>query len=310
MNITYLNNNINNNILSETNLNNINSKLNSSSSNIRINLKKKNNDFYNNINSNNNNFKLNQTFTAKIQNQVDNFKSSSFSPNKEDISNSFRENYIKNEINPINEELVENENSIYQLSNDILNKFSPLCITKYNIIINFLKSESKNIHEQLDIYNRKNNSKNKLDILLESGEFSRYNNILNQIYKEENNKSNKYYRYITSKSKIFEMIKKNCEENFNFIQKYSDRNNIVISKLNQLINQIEDYNIQYSDKNNFNNNNVLIKNNNIENIFNSTVNIDSKENKLYNNNFNDNNFINTIHSSNNYNNYWQNLSHI
>ena len=45
MNITYLNNNINNTILNETNLNNINSKLNNSNSNsnIIINLKNKNN---------------------------------------------------------------------------------------------------------------------------------------------------------------------------------------------------------------------------------------------------------------------------
>ena len=177
------------------------------------------------------------------------------------------------------------------MSNNTLNTFSPLCIKKYNIIINFLISESKNISEQLDIYNRKKNSKNKLDILLESGEFYMYNNILNQISKEENTKYNDYYKYIVSRSKIFEMFKKNCAENFNFIQKYSDRNNMVISKLNQLINHIEDYNIQYSYKNKFNNYNSLIKNN-IENIFNGTCNLDFKENNLYSNNFNENNFIN------------------
>ena len=78
---------------------------------------------------------------------------------------------------------------------------------------------------------------------------------------------------------------------------------MIISKLNQLINYIEDYNIQYYDKNKFNNYNDLMKNNNAENIFNGTFNIDSKENNLYSNNFNENNFININHSSNYYNNY-------
>ena len=299
-NITYFNNTF----LNETNINNINSKLNNSNSKIKINLKNSDNDLKNNNNTNNNiNLKLNKTFTGTIQNSNNKFESSSFSPNIKNLSNSFRQNYIKNDINPINEELFENDNSIPHLPNDILNSFSPLSIKKYNIIINFLITESKNISEHLDTYNRKKKSQNKLDILLESGEFCRYNNILNQISKEENNKYNQYYKYIVSKSKIFEMFKKNCEENFHFIQKYSDRNNMIISKLNQLINYIEDYNIQYYDKNKFNNYNDLMKNNNAENIFNGTFNIDSKENNLYSNNFNENNFININHSSNYYNNY-------
>ena len=114
---------------------------------------------------------------------------------------------------------------------------------KYNIIINFLIDESKNIMEELNIYNNNQKASNsKINILRESEDLSKYNNILNRIYQEENNKSNKYFRNINYKSKVFEMIRKNCEDDFIFIQKYSNKNNIVINKLNQIINQIEEYN--------------------------------------------------------------------
>ena len=300
MNITYLNNNFNNTILNESN-NNINNE--------------KNNLRYNNI-------KLNQTFNSfnsPIQKQNINV-TSSFSPKnnkKENIlnktfSNSNRQNIIKNNINSIKEEnSLENENtddSIPQLSNNILDKLSPDCIKKYNVIINFIMEESNNIKEELIIFNNQKNTKNKFDILRESGQFLQYNNIFNKISMEENNKSDLYLRNINSKSKIFEMIKKNCEQNFNFIEKYSDRNSIVISKLNEIINSIEDYNIKFFSKNNLNSYNILM-NNNIENIMNNTINIDNKNNKLYNN-MKNNSFINTFRSDNFYNHYIHNLSHI
>ena len=317
INMTYLNNNINNTILNESNA--INNNINNINS-------------INELNSNilrSNNLKLNQTFNTQTQpqsqmkshNKYINI-SSSFSPknsNKQQnilnktFSNAGRQNNIKYNFNPIDEEeSKDNENislnnnindSLPQLSNNILDKFSPDCIKKYNIIINFLMEESNNIKEELKSCDRQKNSKNKFDILRETGQFSQYNNIFNRISLEENNKLNLYIRSINAKEKGFEMIKKNCEENFGFIGKYSDRSSIVISKLNEIINRIEDYNIKFMNKN-------LYEYNNIENDMNNTMNIGNKNNKILNI-MNDNSFINnTFHSQNFYNNYMRNLSNI
>jgi hypothetical protein len=309
MNMTYLNNNINNTILNESNSNNNN--INS----------------INELNSNilrTNNLKLNQTFNTqtqsqsqiKSQNKYINI-SSSFSPKSNNkpqnllnktFSNTYHKNNIKYNINPIDEEeSKDNENisqnnnindSVPQLSNNILDKFSPDCIKKYNIIINFLMEESKNIKEELKSCDKQKSSKNKFDILRETGQFSQYNNIFKRLSLEENNKLNLYLRSINAKEKGFEMIKKNCEENFGFIGKYSDRSSIVISKLNELINRIEDYNIKYMNRN-------IYEYNNIENAMNNTMNIGNI------NIMNDNSFINnTFHSQNFYNNYMRNLNNI
>ena len=317
INMTYLNNNINNTILNESNA--INNNINNINS-------------INELNSNilrSNNLKLNQTFNTQTQpqsqmkshNKYINI-SSSFSPKNSNkpqnilnktFSNAGRQNNIKYNFNPIDEEeSKDNENislnnnindSLPQLSNNILDKFSPDCIKKYNIIINFLMEESNNIKEELKSCDRQKNSKNKFDILRETGQFSQYNNIFNRISLEENNKLNLYIRSINAKEKGFEMIKKNCEENFGFIGKYSDRSSIVISKLNEIINRIEDYNIKFMNKN-------LYEYNNIENDMNNTMNIGNKNNKILNI-MNDNSFINnTFHSQNFYNNYMRNLSNI
>ena len=158
--------------------------------------------------------------------------------------------------------------------------------------------ESKNIKEELKSCDKQKSSKNKFDILRETGQFSQYNNIFNRLSLEENNKLNLYLRSINAKEKGFEMIKKNCEENFGFIGKYSDRSSIVISKLNELINRIEDYNIKYMNRN-------IYEYNNIENAMNNTMNIGNI------NIMNDNSFINnTFHSQNFYNNYMRNLNNI
>ena len=309
INITCLNNNnLNNTILNESNIfkNNINNKLNNSNANINS-----SNQRNNNLNDNNN-LKLNQTFNSTIQNQNINSinNTSSFSPKKANIYQNFLNKTFSNNINPIYEESNENENNmnnlVPQLPNNILNNFSPECIQKYEIIINFLIEEAQNISEELNFFNNQKNSKNQLDDLIKSGEFSKYNNILNQICREEYDKSNQNLRKINSKSKSFQMIKNNVEENFKFIQKYPNRHNITISKLDMLINEIDNYYIKYSV--NLNNYNSLMKSNIIENMMNNTFNIDMKENKIYN--INENSNFNTIQSSHFYNNYMHNLSHL
>ena len=324
MNMTYLNNN-NKTILNETNTNINNNILNNNikENDINLNTNGDNNTNINEKSNNNNNIylnyrSLNQTFYSQRYNPN---VSSSFSPNKNNISNNFLNKTFSNTITQsnninkvyplhnINEESIRIDNniSIPQLPNDILNIFSNECNIKYNIIINFLIDESKNIMEELNIYNNNQKaSNNKMNILRESGDLSKYNNILNRIYQEENNKSNKYFRNINYKSKVFEMIRKNCEDDFIFIQKYSNKNNIVINKLNQIINQIEEYNKTFNNINNnysrypFSMKNNYINNN--ENILNNTLNENIKENTSDNNNINayENSFINNMRSNYSY----------
>ena len=310
------NNNISMNMTYNNNLNNT----------VMINNKNKNDNIFN---LNNNNI-LNKSFSAQRANQINNNTSSSFSPLEKKLPKNLLNKTIlksvpfnQDNINEINEESKEdninNDTSIPELPEEILNKFSIDQKQKYNLIINFLIEESKNIEEELNLYNTKKASKNKLDILRESGEFSQYNNILNKISLEENNKMNNYFREINTKAKIYDIIKKNCEENFNFIQKYSDRNNIIINKLNQLINHIENYNIKYSSKNNNYNNMSVFANKNFDNMLNNTFNLDKSYmnnntnfylNKSYmNNNLNETNYINNSQQRPNYYNYL-NISYI
>ena len=118
----------------------------------------------------------------------------------------------------------------------------------------------------------------------ESQELSQYNNILEQAYRHEDNMNELYSREIQSKSNIFEIIKSNCQENFNFILKYPNRNNIVTSKLSVLITHIQDYkkNFNSKTKNDFNN----TSNDKIKTLLNKTFTIDNRRNmstSFYNN---------------------------
>ena len=173
------------------------------------------------------------------------------------FSNTFRSNY---NMNPINEDLTNLEESLLdnnvnmnnidipQLpSNVVLNNE---CLRMYKLITEFLLNESKKIQIDINKYNRKKNENTKLSMLKESGEFPQYNNIFNQIYEEENNKSNQNLKDIQRKSEIFEIIKNNTDENFKFILNFPNRNDIISSKLKVLLTHIEDYNKNFYSKNN------------------------------------------------------------
>ena len=135
--------------------------------------------------------------------------------------------------------------TVPEISKQLLEQLSQENLLKYNTIQDFLINESKNIINELNLYSKQKNSENKINILIQSGEFSQYNNIFDRICQEENDKTNQYFRNINSKSKIFELLKKNIKDNFIFIEKYFDKTNIVNNKFNQIMNNIEEY------KNNF-----------------------------------------------------------
>ena len=91
-------------------------------------------------------------------------------------------------------------------------------------------------------------------------------------------------------------MKKNIKDNFIFIEKYFDKINIVNSKFNQIMNNIEEYkNNLYGVNKILGRRNTYYKNNNIENMLNNTFNIENFVNPLnsvdYNNNSNKNFFV-------------------
>ena len=88
-----------------------------------------------------------------------------------------------------------------------------------------------------------------------------------------------------------ELIRSNCEESFNFIFKYCNKDNIINNKLRVLITHIEDYNGHFNSKKFHSKNNNII-NDNLQNLLNNTFQIER-------NNFNQQNILNETFSSNN-----------
>ena len=271
------------------------------------------------------NSKLNETFNntlnnININNKMNNNILSSFSPRQNMSINNFEKNnnqILNKTFSPFNNQRYNNDSiinininndinqtSIPQISQEFLEKLSKDNIQKYNVIQNFLINEENNIKEELNLYSQKKNSENKLNILYQSGEFSQYNNILNQICQEENDKTNQYFRNINSKSKIFELLKKNIKDNFAFIEKYLNRINIVDNKFNQIMNNIEEYKNNFYGFNNIfariNNNSYF--NNNMDNVLNKTFSLadNKRNNNYYNKYFNDNSLINPINNNFNF----------
>jgi hypothetical protein len=206
---------------------------------------------------------------------------------------SFRAN---NNIFPIKEDIESNISSmninhidIPQIPNELLNNFSPENIRNYKLIIEFLVREYKQINEEQNIYMNRNNTNQKLNILKESGEYLKYNNLLEQISKQENDKNSQYLREIESKKNILELIKNNCEESFNFIMKYNNNSNIINNKLGILITHIEDYNKHFNSRK-FNNSYSFNKNHDLENILNNTFQINKR-------NYNQESILNNTYSN-------------
>ena len=290
-NINYLNN-INNSVMNESNY------INNSNNNLFSN--RNNNNFSQRIFSSENN---NNPINSSRQRQMNN---SSLYINPLTQRNNFNINQnltLNNNIFPINEDAEYNITSINfgdinipQIPNEILNNFNAENIRNYKLIINFLVNEYQQILQEHKIYQNRNNANQKLDNLKESGEFSRYNYIFEQISKQENDKNKQYLKDIESKKKILELIRTNCEESFNFIIKYCNKENIINNKLRVLITHIEDYNKHFNSKKFTSMKNNII-NNNLQNLLNNTFQIEK-------NNFSQQNILNDTFSSN----YRQNKS--
>ena len=229
LNINFTNrgkNIMNNNILGD--IENINNNYKSS---ILNNINRLNESFlnYNYINNNSNNkrfFQLNpkSNFNGAnvgISNNIDTTKINS------------RDNNLENNINE--------DNDIPKLSDEILNEFSDDLIDIYNKINQFLIEELNRIDEEIMENEKRKQASKSLEEIKNSDELNQYNTYFSQIYSNERNIMNKTKKNIESRLKIYNIIKRNCEDTFNFISNNSYRQNIFRYKLNTLLTHINDY---------------------------------------------------------------------
>ena len=280
MDINYPNN-INNTLINDSNYNNLNS--NRSMYNTEL---KMNNNIFNDsqLNSqrqiNNNNSTLYPNLPSQRKKSPF-YQNISQNPLRGNNNALIKSEEIKQNIATIN----INNTNIPILKNEILSNLNQNSIRNYKIIIDFLSNESQKILEEQNSYYNKNDANEKLNMLKERREYSKYNQIFEQIYKQEIDKNKHYYKDIESKKSVLELIKNNCIESFNFISRYYNKSNLVNNKLSVLITHIEDYKKHFNSKK-YNMNNTFNRSQNIENLLNNTFHIDrynfAKENILNN----------------------------
>ena len=307
---SFINNNLNNISQNMTNINNLNNSVsNRSNSNNMLRsarMFQNNNNLINSSNLNdisNNDIINGQNFyNTQRQNQNQNpnqrILSPSISPGKgnpppivlnKTFSNSFRSRYnnmnnmqsINEEVEPSTNRIDEDDINVPQLPSDIVNSLTVENMSSYKIIVDFLIEESKNFLREQNLYYQKMEENNKLNALSQNGELAQYQGVLERIRNQENSKLNQYLKDIQTKSNLFEIIKHNCEENFNFIMKYYNKPNFVSNKLRVLVTHIQDYrNNFYSQK--AKNENIFSKNNNVEHLLNNTFSINNRSNNFNN----------------------------
>jgi len=205
------------------------------------------------------------------------------------FSNSFRSRYNNiNNMQSINEEVEPSTNridvddiNVPQLPSDIVNNLTAENMSSYQIIEGFLIEESKNFLREQNLYYQKIEENNKLNNLLQNGEYAQHQDIFEKVRNEENSKINQFLKDIQIKSNIFDKIKNYCLENFNFIMKYYNKPNFVSNKLRVLITHIQDYqNNFYSHK--AKSENIFAKSNNVEHLLNNTFSINNRSNNFNN----------------------------
>jgi len=205
------------------------------------------------------------------------------------FSNSFRSRYNNiNNMQSINEEVEPSTNridvddiNVPQLPSDIVNNLTAENMSSYKIIEGFLIEESKNFLREQNLYYQKIEENNKLNSLLQNGEYSQHQDIFEKVRNEENSKINQFLKDIQTKSNIFDKIKNYCLENFNFIMKYYNKPNFVSNKLRVLVTHIQDYqNNFYSRK--AKSENIFSKNNNDDHLLNNTFSVNNRNNNFSN----------------------------
>ena len=294
MQLSYRNNNIANNIIDDLNNNynkykeyidkNINRLNQSYSTFLNYNYKSissrnnylknnSNNLFINqnpNINDNNiNNINSNNSINININNPKLNLNEYKSPNNIQNI------NSQNNNINP--------EDDYPTLPDEILNMFSDELIEIYNKINQFLVEESNKIDNEIEELEKRGKTNQKLEEIQNNDELNQYNMYFSQIYSNEKNIMNKVKKNIEKKLKIYNIIKKNCEDTFNFICNNTYRENVFKHKLNTLLMHINDY----YQMNNYNTKSLDDLNNiNLPSNKSYTININRNTNLLNNYNYN------------------------
>ena len=206
--------------------------------------------------------------------------------------NGINKNIENNNINSMNNNL---DNSGPFLPDEVINAFSSELRDIYSNINQFLVNEPIKISQEIEELNRKKDTNKKLKDLRDTEELNEYNDLFNQIYTNVKDNSNRTKKKLELKLKVFNMIKLNCEETFNFICNNSYRPNIFKDKLNILLTHINDYYTTYNSKNN---NSTINLNPNYMSIINNGNQIYNANslNTRYGNNLIENNKINLFRS--------------
>ena len=170
---------------------------------------------------------------------------------KNSTSNNTNDNFNNNDNNFNN-----NNNNLFNLRNiqilpkEISNNFSNEDFRLYSKILNFLNEESLKLIKESEIIEKKKNLQNDLNFLNETGEMIEFNEMISKEKMKDFNKEKNH----KEKIEIFNIIKENSEDAFNFILNNPNRKEIVKDKFNLILGNINDYKKTFS---NFYDNNNL-----------------------------------------------------
>lgn len=227
-------------------INNINLKSNKipNNSNINSNIYRNTNEENNILNSNNRYLNQNNiTYNRNVSSYMND--NSNYYNNQNDI----KVNNNKNETENINYKLDDipqlNEASRLNLSNENF--------YLYNEIIGFLKKEYESLNEKINKLKNKNFCSQQLNSIKDSIEFKKYQNIFNEIYKEENKKKEEISKEISLQKDNLNKIINECNiifDNINLEKINSDNINDqfkgILRNINKYYNNQENNNVKKS----------------------------------------------------------------
>ena len=224
-NISYANNNLNNNQILNPNVslmniqrNNFNQNYDPMNTTLRTNYNSNFNSFKNNFeNPNDNNNYLNQTMNNIYPNNLN--------------ASMMEQSYY-------NHPYINLFDSLPEIPNEIRKNFSDDDFKLYNQINDFLIDESNKLNREFNEYEKKKFYDNQISQITEQGHYLQ----LSQMINDEKIKSIRYGKYFSDKIQAFNLIKGRTEECYKFVIENSNRKDIFKDKFNLILQHIRDYN--------------------------------------------------------------------
>ena len=203
--------------------------------------------YQDNIYNNNINSNINNIFKNSIN---DNYKIDSNNNNYDNKSlNNFQSSNVlfpENKIflnNTMNQSMTYDilKKNIPELPKEITSNLNENTFQLYSQIIDFLYDESTYLSKEYDFLDTQRNANEQLSLINERGQLLH----LSKIFNNERLKNLQRQQMLKNKLNTFNLIQNHTQEIFNFICNNSTRKNIIQSKLNLIIQHINDYNIAF-----------------------------------------------------------------